>query len=284
MFGYIKIAPDHLKGMDNRAYRKMYCGLCHQIGEYSQMARMSLSFDMAFFLILSSYDCAQIADQCVEGKCLRHIDCPDRIVDYWAGVSVMMIWHKFQNDYLDGEKIKQGVVFALNRGYQKAAEKFPAADGIIRDALQKIAELEKEKTDDAQAFMTVFGNLARELVNHSPQPETRDPLLRELIGNIASEMGAWIYCMDFYDDLDQDQKKKQYNPLLIQAEKDSLTLEQARERFRAVIDGHVAELQRMCAFLPYDGFQAILLNVLHEGVISVTSDVYAGQFRAHRGR
>ena len=284
MFGYIKIEPDQLKGIDRRAYRKMYCGLCHQIGEYSQIARLSLSFDLAFFLILSSYDHANIADRCVEGKCLRHIECPDQIIDYWAGISIMMIWHKFHNDLMDGEKLKQGAVIVLNRSYKHVADRFPEADKAICEALQRISQLESIKTDDAEAIMSVFGKLAMSLVNNAPLSDERDTSLQQLLANIAFEIGEWIYCMDFYDDIEQDQKKRQYNPLLIQAEKEALPIDQVRERFRHTIDHHVEELQRLCAFLPYEGFQAIILNVLHEGIVSVTSDVYSGQFHVHRGR
>ena len=284
MFGYIKIEPDQLKGIDKRAYRKMYCGLCHQIGEYSQIARLSLSFDMAFFLILSAYDHSDIAGRCVEGKCLHHIECPEQTIDYWAAISVIMIWHKFHNDVVDGEKLKQGIVVALNNSYKHAASNYPEADRAICESLQQIAQLENIRTEDAEAIMAIFGALAMELVNSAPHSEKRDSSLQQLLGNIACEIGKWIYCMDFYDDLEQDKKKGQYNPLLVQAEKEALSVKQVRARFRKTIDHHVEELQRMCAFLPYEGFQAIILNVLHEGVVAVTADVYSGHFRSHRGR
>lgn len=56
MFGYVKVAEDDLKVKEYKRYKKYYCDLCRHIANYSQIARMMLSYDMVFFSLLLEPD------------------------------------------------------------------------------------------------------------------------------------------------------------------------------------------------------------------------------------
>lgn len=273
MFGYIKIFPDQLRLSEANAYRSVYCGLCHQIADYAQFARMFLSFDMVFFTLLSAYDRRDLADLCVKRRCLRKIPCPDDVMDYWAAMSVLVIYHKLLNDANDGSALKRIYVLDLKNAYAKAKSRYPHEEAVVFTSLQTIELLEQNKEDDPAALLEVFGKMMGELVDASPKQDRSDAL-NGILRRIAENISKWLYAIDFYDDLEKDQKKKQYNPLLIRAEKNNLSLNAVKAGFRPVIVDYVAELQRLCAFLPYEGFQDIVRNVLHEGIIRVTSDVF----------
>lgn len=49
MFGYVKVVEDDLKIKEYKRYKKYYCDLCRHIANYSQIARLMLSYDMVFF-------------------------------------------------------------------------------------------------------------------------------------------------------------------------------------------------------------------------------------------
>ena len=86
-------------------------------------------------------------------------------------------------------------------------------------------------------------------------------------------LALWVYSIDFFDDAPKDEKDGQYNPLLVQAKARGCTLQEVLTDFRPVIDHQVEELQRLCDYLPYGGFQPVIANVLHDGIMSVTAKI-----------
>lgn len=275
MFGYIRILPEQLRLNDAKMYRSMYCGLCHQIAEYSQFARFFLSFDMVFFTILSAYDKKDLAKCCVTRKCIKKVPCPDEIIDYWAAMSILIIYHKLLNDVEDGEKIKKIYVMDLHSGYKKAKEKYPVSEQIITDSLKQIELYEERMETNPENMLEIFGNMMGDLLDEAPCGQ-RSNELRTILRRIAYGISKWLYAMDFYDDVEKDKRHKQYNPLVIQQSQDSNS-DEVLERFCSVINGYAEELQHLCSFLPYDGFHDIVVNVLHEGIVDITAKVYGKQ-------
>ena len=273
MFGYIKVFPEQLKLGEAKAYKSVYCALCHQIAQYSQFARLFLSFDMVFLTLLSAYDKRELAAVCDKKRCLKRIPCPNKLIDFWAAMSIIIIYHKLLNDVNDGAMLKKLYVLDLKDAYAKARQNYPKEEECIARTLRQIDTLEKNRERDPEKTMNLFGHLAGDLVDAAPYGE-RSAALQSVIRRIAENIGNWVYAMDFYDDLEKDQKKKQYNPLLVEQAHSGEGLNSIRERFQPVIEKHVEELQRLCSYLPYEGFHDIVTNVLHEGVIHITAQVY----------
>lgn len=273
MFGYIRIYPDQLRIMDANAYHAIYCGLCHQIADYSQLARFFLSFDMVFFAMLSVYGNRSLAKQCVRRKCLKKTVCPDTVLDYWAAVSILLIYHKLSNDAKDGERFKRVFIVDLENAYTKAKGKYPVAEENISSALRIIDKLEGQEEANADKLLDTFGSMMKRLVE-DVLPVENSSAMNHVFGQIAEIISKWLYAIDIYDDLDKDRKKKQYNPLLIQHMKNGEDLNCAKKSFWKQVESYVEELQRLCVFLPYEGFQDVIKNVLQEGVMQVTAEVY----------
>lgn len=276
MFGYVKLHREQLKPADAAEYRRIYCGLCHQLANYSAFSRVFLSFDMTFFIFLSAYDQTELAGKCTSNHCLRHIPCPDEIIDYWACLSIMMVYQKHLNDLKDGKKSSKAYLMTMEKAWKKACDKYPEAQQMVCEALQKNYALEEQNSPDAQQLAANFGQLAADLVSNAPSNPARSSELAEVLVRIARLIGEWIYFIDFYDDVEEDLRTKQYNPILVQMAQRAVTLEQVKKEFRAQIDQRVEELQRLCGYLPYCGYQAIVRNVIHEGVITVTGYIYNG--------
>lgn len=276
MFGYVKLNRAQLKPADAAEYKRIYCGLCHQLANYSALSRLFLSFDMTFFVFLSAYDQTELAQKCTANHCLQRLPCPDELMDYWACLSIMMVYQKYLNDLKDGKKIGKMYLLAMEKAWEKACERYPLAQRRVCEALQKNYELEDQCSPDAEALAENFGQLAADLVLNAPSNPNRSNELSEVLVRIAKLIGEWIYFIDFYDDVEEDLRTKQYNPMIIQADQRQVSMEQVKMEFREQIDQRVEELQRLCGYLPYCGYQAVVKNVIHEGVVTVTGNIYSG--------
>lgn len=289
MFGYVKLNRAQLKPADAAEYKRIYCGLCHQLANYSGLSRLFLSFDMTFFVFLSAYDQTELAGKCTANHCLQRLPCPDELMDYWACLSIMMVYQKYLNDLKDGKKIGKMYLVTMGKAWEKACERYPLAQRQVCEALRKNYELEDQRSPDAEALAGNFGQLAADLVSNAPSNPNRSSELSEVLVRIARLIGEWIYFVDFYDDAEDDLRTKQYNPIIIQADQRQLPMEQIKMEFREQIDRRVEELQRLCGYLPYCGYQAVIKNVIHEGVVTVTGNIYSGltangRIRRHENR
>ena len=65
MFGYVVANLDRLTPAQKERYRAVYCGLCRALRDrYGQSCRLTLSYDMAFLvLLLSSLDRTELAEE-----------------------------------------------------------------------------------------------------------------------------------------------------------------------------------------------------------------------------
>ena len=276
MFGYIKVFENKLRVCDLKAYKGVYCGLCRRIACYSQLARMLLSFDMVFLAMLAEYRQNDYYLEKGKGHCLkRNRDAGDSM-DFWACISIVMIYQKIQNDVSDGEIKKKVILKGLEPGYQRCKSRFEAEDELIRARLSAIDNLEKSLCDDPVKIADIFADMMVKVFCSCPGFEGNEIENRHLC-NIVRELAVWVYLVDFYDDVAKDAETEQYNPLLIQAQKRKMQLDDILLEFRPTIDRQVEELQRLCDFLPYGGFQPVVSNVLHEGVIAVTAKVMMGE-------
>ena len=274
MFGYIRLQEDQLRLCDLKTYRRLYCSLCRQIGRYSQLARFFLSFDMLFFAILSGNATSKHAAAAPRRHCLSTRDMQSPWMDYWAGMSILMIYHKLKNDVEDGSVYKTGWLLWLKKAYQRIKEKYPKAEEIIAAALKEISKQEQARSEDSQRLVTGFGQMLAEVLSICPGQEDEADVLA-VKQQIAFRSACWLYCMDIFDDVERDRKKGQYNPLLLQAERHGKSIGEIKTAFRAEIRCHVQELQRLCGLLPYGELYPIIRNALQDGVAAVEQQVFS---------
>ena len=131
MFGYVSINKAKLTEEEYEAFTSYYCGVCKATGDVAtHTARLGLSYDITFLaLLLGSVFC--------EGE-EREIRCPvhpqkkrkcrfnDRVVDYAAGVGVMLSYLKLADDWHDEKSIKALMGMAVfRRGYKKVLKELP---------------------------------------------------------------------------------------------------------------------------------------------------------------
>ena len=156
MFGYVKVAEDDLKVKEYKRYKKYYCDLCRHIANYSQIARMMLSYDMVFFSLLLEPDAA---NECTMSKkeirrCRKKHDSSNML--YISAISVMLLYHKLENDIQDGERLKRFAQRLIVRGYKKALSDYPVIGERISCAMETLYRLENEKCSDFATLEHAF--------------------------------------------------------------------------------------------------------------------------------
>lgn len=260
MFGYVKIAEDELKVRELKVYKNYYCGLCRQIANYSQSARMMLSYDMVFFALLMEAKLPKEVKMC-KNKMFKHCKkaCGDHRLKYVAAVSVILLYYKLQNDFYDGEKKKKFLMNAIDSGYKKAAMDFPEIDKAISDGMANLYELENNKCADLKTLEKCFCSMFSKVFEFTSSEDE----YASLKGEIAYHISAWVYFFDMLQDLEKDKEKGDFNPLLL-AESE----QQAKKVIIEMMTSHVARAEDLLNLLPYNDCTAIVGNIISLGIPS----------------
>lgn len=269
MFGYVTINKDELKIKDYRKYQSYYCGVCRSLARnYGLTGRMTLTYDMTFLALLlgSLYEdrTKPIMKRCVPHPVKPHEEICNEYTDYAAAMNVMLSYYKLKDDWEDEKSVK-GAAFAgiLKRAYKKAARRYPAQARAIRRYIKNQHRCEEscEKSADTAACPT--GEMLADIFDMKGGVWQRD------LRRMGFFLGKFIYIMDAFDDLEEDIRHNNYNPLRI-----SYTGRTAEER--RAFDRECREMLTMFAAQSSMAFEAlpvldnadILRNILYSGIWS----------------
>lgn len=284
MFGYVRPVLNRLSVEQRDDYQSAYCGLCHAMGcRHGWLSRFTLNYDFAFLAILLSALSGEESDVCLRcpahplkkpGRCLRGVR-----LDTAADESMILTWHKLSDDVAD-----HGFVTGLpyrflrrlyTRPYQRAAKARPAFDRRVRDGLDRLGQLERERSPEldrvADSFASILSAAAEDCcVGQSD---------KRVIEQLFYHLGRWIYIVDAWDDLEEDRKKGRYNAL------DARFQGQAREQ-RAYVETTVTHSARLAGnaanLLGLGRWAPIVNNVMYFGLPAVQSAVLDGRWKELR--
>ena len=263
MFGYV--IPDHtaLSPEAQARYRTAYCGLCRRIGElHGLRGRFTLSYDLTFLnLLLSSL---------YEGEtpCVTdHSRCPVHLLggvdwrasgptDYCADMSVALHYYNAQDKWQDDQNLLAlGYEKALESCCRDAQQRYPRQCQSIRRCLDRLAAYEAAGSEDLDAVSGCFGELMAELFDY--KQDHWSPELRSL----GFHLGKFIYLCDCYEDIERDEKKHSYNPLLARSRSDT---------FAADCEQMLSDMMARAAMaferLPLLEDAEIMRNILYSGI------------------
>lgn len=213
MFGYVNINKPELRVRENEVYQGYYCGLCQTLKKkYGRLSQLTLNYDMTFLVILLSalYECEERRKRI---RCAPHPMTPrDMIVtdysEYGADMTIVLSYFHLLDDWKDEHKILEGGGAKLLAGhYRKLKEQYPRQCHAVERA---IADLEKEEKANSEAIdrtASYTGMMLREIF--VPQQD----VWTEQLQTMGMSIGKFIYLMDAYEDLEEDVRKGQYNPL-----------------------------------------------------------------------
>ena len=214
MFGYVTASLKELDQEAEKRYGAVYCGICRRIRIQSgQVARMGLSYDMAFLalLLMSLYEPEETAgDKACSLHPIRKRPWVDnRFVQYAADMNVALGYYNFLDDWEDDGKITAKLLAdQFGKHLPEIAERYPRQCRAIEDCIRQLSRLEKDGCSNPDEPASCFGQLMGELLTY--EEDLWAPTLRQM----GFYLGRFIYLLDAALDYDKDEKKGKYNPYL----------------------------------------------------------------------
>ena len=269
MFGYVTIYRKGLAKEDLDRYQAYYCGLCQALGRrYGMPGRLTLSYDMAFVVVLLSALYEPETHFCT-GRCAPHPIRPrpranNLFQDYAADMTVALAYYNFLDDWQDDHRRASLQQAQKLEGYLPAIhERWPRQYEVITEQLSALNLLEEAGSHDLDALCNAFGALLGSVFAF------RQDAWSPVLDAMGRGLGGFIYLMDAYDDLEKDQKKGRFNAL--QALADSLSPAEYEEKCHELLTQQIGICAQQFSLLPIlqdtpEG--KLLYNTIYSGVWS----------------
>lgn len=269
MYGYVVPEKAELGQADFCLYRAFYCGICMATKRmFGQFPRFTTNYDMVFLsILLHDYNKQEVEFQnrrCICNPKRKTVVCGNALFDKLVAANILLAYHKAEDDVIDGGGIKKRAVRKmLRKHYRKAAQTLPEAEAIVTHWYGELRAYEQAGEKSVDRVSHCFASLLRELGLLLSGAD--DPTLGTLLYNV----GKFVYLADALDDVDEDHKKKRYNPLLaalgnftsrkqfIADNRDSLTFMLASTVNRAIACFNA---------LTFTGASDLLRNVVYKGL------------------
>ncbi len=282
MLGYIKAFKPELKVKDYEIYKGVYCSLCKRLGKsYSLFAQLVLSYDFTFLAIakmsLSNESPKFKKNRCHYNPFIKCNTCcsQSRDLDTCVDAAIIMSYYKIKDNIADGGFLKKIAMFfafpALYFMHAKAKRHSPEIEIIIALAMkeQKALEILEKCAIDLAAEPTAHA-LSKIMI--LGEEDEKNIVVLERLGYL---IGRWVYLIDAVDDLEDDIKHNNFNPLKAnftdlsdQIQRDSL-----REYAQQVLSTTAGEAVLAFELLETKRFRAILENILYDGLAKTTENI-----------
>ena len=283
MFGYVRPPLQALSKEDAERFHKMYCGLCHTLGErYGVAARFILNYDFTYLAVLLAppEEGKYSSGRCVvKGFKQQHYRVSDAAMELAADESVILAYWQARDgvadhDWFHGLKYRS-VAAILEPAYRKAATFRPEFDASVRQQLNLLRQLEEERCSSidqaADTFAQLLSNAAREV---------DDPIRRRVLEQLLYHLGRWIYLVDAADDLKKDATSNNYNSVALRfGLADGNWTPEARREFAVTLDHSVHMMTTAFELWDFGIWTTILKTTLYEGLFTVGKSVLDGTFQ-----
>lgn len=304
VFGYVKPFQPELKIKEFDTYKAVYCGLCKQLGRsFGPFSRFTLSYDFAFLAMLDmalEEGCPTFKrERCFVNPLKKKFCCCENpSQDFSAAAAMVMVYYKVKDNLQDeglGGRIGAGLLYPMAASARKkAAGRYPQLDGVISRMYQEQGRLEQEGCSSidqaaeptAKAMSALCGMLTREGQDSRGQ--------RRILERLGYLLGRWIYLVDAMDDLEEDMRKRRYNPFVLSAlsaqdagrEPDTAGLSEERlpadftarldqltEKAAGSVNLTMGEIANAYELLELNRYKSILDNVIYLGLKDVANSI-----------
>ena len=238
MYGYVVVNKPELKIKEYDVYRSYYCGLCDELKErYGVNGQLCISYDMTFLLLLLTGlyepETRKYETRCIAHQLHRHPVSRNDVSGYVADMNVLMTYYKCIDDWNDEKKVTRKVLADTLSGKVKRIEAaYPEKADIIKKALDKISGLEKAGEGNVDMPAEQFGIIMSQILLMKDD-EWKDTLIKT-----GGALGRFIYILDAYEDLEEDNKKGRYNGLRAYSQ---------RPDYDAFVENILKSLMAQCA-------------------------------------
>lgn len=224
MLGYVRCATGEMLVKHHSLYQALYCGLCHSISKNASRALLPfLSYDFVFLAALRLL----VSGEPLEAEkqfCLLHPlkNKKKRIKDnrqlcYAARSALFLTYEKMRDDRLDRDSsfARRCLISLwfpiLGRACRRIIKKngeLAALFSLLSETMEEGRRLEKNgaSLDEMCAF---FGRCMSAVCSFGMEGDAK-----RVLSSIGSYLGRYIYTLDAMDDLDRDEKRDSFNPIL----------------------------------------------------------------------
>ena len=274
MFGYVKVNRPELKVREYETYRGAYCGLCRAMGKCTgNCSRMTLSYDFAFLALLRitfTRDALEFA----RGRCIAHPLTKrsylkrNPSLDYCAGAAAILNYHKVKDDLSDEKGLKKlsalgllpFVAYSRHRALKRLG--LSPLDKSISEGLERLSEIEKQKTASVDTPAAAFGGILGDIVSYGLDGDER-----RIAYSLGCAVGKWIYSADALEDWREDGEKGRYNPFILLYERPAPTPEDFESISLSLKNGlFAAESAADLIDFSSEDIKNIIWNILYLGL------------------
>ena len=257
MFGYVIANASELTEEEKQRYREVYCGLCQRLGSlHGQLARMSLTYDMTFLILLLSsfYEPEEVFSK---KRCIVHpakgIGCiTSTITDYASDMSIVLTYFKCQDDWQDDKDLPKHLYGSiLKKHFENASLRWPRQSQIIRQSIAELAQIEKDNGSIEDASRC-FGKLMAELFAYESD------VWNSSFRRFGDYLGRFIYLMDAAMDYDADKKNGSYNPLV--------AAQKSEDEIKDILVMLIGKATAVFEQMPFVKDDHLIRNILYSGV------------------
>lgn len=270
MFGYIRPVKGELFVKDSEFYSSVYCGLCRYGGKnISHLTRWLLNYDFVLLALLrmkltDDKVCVQ-KKRCPYSLKKKNCACADESYSFVCSSFGLLTYGKLLDDIKDEKGFKRflkRIVKPLFKHIGKKSDNFDGLKEIVFNGLAATDEVEAQGCDSIDRAADGFGRMMRDIASYGLSDEKK--MIAEQCGY---HIGRFIYIADAFDDLEDDEKSGNYNPLL----KKYGTAEKAMESQDAIKETLWDSLNAFSNFYalavsqPINGIDRIIFNIVELG-------------------
>ena len=262
MFGYIRINKMDLTFREFDYYKGYYCGLCKYLKEnHGEVSRLSLNYDITFLIViltaLYKLDSDITYERCIANPLKKKMRIVNEITEYAASMNILLSYYKLEDNLYDDNGIKDKLAYELYKGkLKKAYEKYPQKAEYIKQQLGNLRELEKQESKSIDKVSNTFGNLMGEIFVYKKDEYEQN------LRNIGFNLGKYIYILDAYEDLEEDNKKGRYNPFIDYIDKK----EELKNKVDRLISMSLGMATKNIEQLNLEFNKSIINNIIYSGV------------------
>ena len=287
MFGYVLPRRTSLDEEETARFRAAYCGMCHVLARrYGWLCRFLLNYDFTFLSLLLTEEDAPL---CMQSRRCVASPCRGRCVCFCGGgqeeaadESVILAWWKLRDQAEDSGWLRglpaRVLSMVYRPAYRKASSLRPEFDRTVRSCLTQLRELERAGCPSLDQPADTFARILS-----ASAAGQRDPIRRRALEQLLYHLGRWIYLVDAWDDLQEDEKRGGYNPVLLRYELAGSGDREEAARAIGVTLEHSLNLTRSAMYLLEPGpWTSLVENILCQGLPLVQQLVLTGQWKDRR--
>ncbi|MBY1885412.1 DUF5685 family protein, partial [Clostridioides difficile] len=243
-------------------YKAYYCGLCKYLKRnHGEISRFSLNYDITFLIVLLTavYNPESISTEevCIVNPFKKKKVITNDITEYAASMNILLTYYKLEDNLMDDKRIKDKLAYYIYKNKLKLAyEKYPEKAEYIKQQLNELNKLEKDKNINIDEVSSIFGNIMGEVFVYKKDENERN------LRMIGFNIGKYIYLLDAYEDLDEDFKKGRYNPFIEYIDKN----DELKEKVKKIIVTSLGFLARGIDNLNLNKNVGIIENIIYSGV------------------